>query len=152
MEELKNLKKLGFSLPEASVPGGSYCSLNIRGTVAYVAVQFSIENGKYHFQGRFGDKLSTSDGRKAAELCVLNVLSQIQKNVGFKNVVGLNHFDLYYQATGDWDEGPVVADAASELFVAVLGEKGMHSRSIFGVERLPRNFCVGLSATFTVVR
>ena len=65
-------------------------------------------------------------------------------------MVGLNHFDAYFQSGEDWDDSPLVVNGASDLFVKVLGDKGIHSRAIFGVDRLPRNFSVGLTASFTI--
>ena len=84
------------------------------------------------------------------ELCALNVLAQVDKNIGFDKVVGLNHIDVYFQSGENWDDSPMVANGASDLFVKVLEEKGKHSRAIFGVQKLPRNFSVGLTATFTL--
>jgi enamine deaminase RidA (YjgF/YER057c/UK114 family) len=148
----KNLAELGLVLPKASTPGGNYVSVNIRENIAYVAIQFPILNEKYLHQGRLGKEIPTFQGYKAMELCALNVLAQIDKTVGFDNIIGLNHIDAYYQSGKDWDEAPQVVDGASDLFVKVLEDKGKHSRSIFGVDKLPRNFSVGLTASFTVVK
>lgn len=147
---LENLKKLGLSLPTPSSPGGAYTSVNIRGNIAYLAIQFPIENEVFKFQGRLGADISTEEGFKAMELCALNVLAQIDAKVGFDKIEGLNHLDAYFQAAPNWDDSPLVVNGASELFVNVLGSKGQHSRAIFGVERLPRNFCVGLTCSFTL--
>ncbi|EAQ99632.1 RidA family protein [Maribacter sp. HTCC2170] len=149
---LEILKKLQLQLPKISTPGGSYVSVNIRDNIAYVAIQFPIRNGTYLYQGRLGNELSTESGIKAMELCALNVLAQIHDKVGFENVVGLNHIDVYFQATGNWDESPIVANGASDLFTKILGDKGTHSRTIFGVDKLPRNFGVGLTTTFTLIK
>ncbi|MDN5203504.1 RidA family protein [Fulvivirgaceae bacterium BMA10] len=146
------LKEFGLELPEISTPGGSYVSVNIRVNIAYVAIQFPIRNGEYFYQGRLGDDISTEDGLKAMELCALNVLAQINDKVGFDNVVGLNHLDAYFQAYGSWDDSPEVVNGASDLFQKVLEEKGIHTRAIFGVEKLPRNFSVGLTSSFTIVK
>lgn len=145
-----NLDKFGYKLPDISTPGGSYVSVNIRENIAYIAIQFPILNEKFKYQGRLGDELSTDDGYKAMELCALNVLAQVDKKIGFDKVVGLNHFDAYFQSGGNWDESPYVVNGASDLFVKILEDKGNHSRAIFGVDRLPRNFSVGLTATFTI--
>lgn len=145
-----NLAKLGLELPNVSTPGGNYVSVNIRENIAYVAVQFPILNEKFLFQGRLGNEISTEQGYKAMELCALNVLAQIESKVGFESIVGLNHIDAYFQSSENWDESPMVVNGASDLFVKVLGEKGRHSRSILGVEKLPRNFSVGLTASFTI--
>lgn len=145
-----NLKELGLKLPDASTPGGSYVSVNIRENIAYIAIQFPILNDEFKYQGRLGNEISTEDGFKAMELCALNVLAQVDKKIGFDNIVGLNHIDAYFQSGADWDDSPIVVNGASDLFVKVLEEKGKHSRAIFGVEKLPRNFSVGLTTSFTL--
>lgn len=146
----EKLEQLGLSLPEPPKPGGNYVSVNIRGQIAYLAIQFPFKNGQTYYQGKLGGVISIEDGYKAMELCALNVLAQINKHVGFDRVLGLNHFDAYYQAETDFDSAPKVVNGASDLFVNVLGEKGMHSRAIFGVAKLSRNFCVGLTSSFTL--
>ena len=150
MNPKENLKSLGLTLPEVSKPGGSYVSVNIRENIAYVAIQFPILNDAFKFQGRLGNEISTEDGYKAMELCALNVLSQIDKKIGFDNLVGLNHMDAYFQSGTNWDDSPIVVNGASDLFVKILGDKGQHSRAIFGVDKLPRNFSVGLTTSFTL--
>lgn len=150
MTAKEKIDKLGYTLPNVSTPGGSYVSVNIRENIAYIAIQFPIVNEEYLYQGRLGEELNTEDGYKAMEICALNVLAQIQNKIGFDKIVGLNHIDAYFQAGKNWDDSPKVVNGASDLFVKVLEDKGQHSRAIFGVERLPRNFSVGLTASFTI--
>ena len=150
MSPHQQLLQLGLRLPVASAPGGSYNSVNVRGSIAYVAIQFPIFDGNYRYLGRLGATVSTEAGRSAMQLCALNVLAQIDAKVGFEQVLGLNHIDAYYQAAPEWDSAPLVVDGASDLFVSVLEDRGRHTRAIFGVERLPRNFSVGLTASFTL--
>lgn len=151
MKPKENLKKLNLELPEISTPGGSYVSVNIRENMAYIAIQFPIWNEEYLYQGRLGNEVTTEQGYKAMELCALNVLAQVENKVGFDKIVGLNHIDAYFQSGENWDDSPIIANGASDLFVKVLEEKGIHSRAIFGVEKLPRNFSVGITATFTII-
>jgi len=146
----QQLDKLGLTLPEAPKPGGNYLSVNIRGNIAYIAIQLPKLGDNWIYKGRIGDELTTEDGYKAMQLCGLNVLAHINKSIGFENVVGLNHIDAYYQAGEDWDDAPKIVDGASDLFVNVLGEKGRHSRAIFGVHKLPRNFSVGVTCSLTI--
>jgi len=150
MNVKEKLKELGLELPKVSSPGGNYISVNIRAKIAYIAIQFPIENDTYLYQGRLGEGISTEEGYKAFELCALNVLAQIETKIGVDNIIGINHIDAYFQSGKDWDESPIIVNGASDLFVKVLGEKGKHSRAIFGVEKLPRNFSVGLTTTLTL--
>ncbi|PRD54655.1 RidA family protein [Sphingobacterium gobiense] len=150
MDILKKLKELDLELPTPTTPGGNYVSFNIRKDIAYIAIQFPIWNNKAVYQGKLGEELSTDDGYKALGICALNVLSQITAHSSIDQFIGINHLDIYFQATAEWDEAPQLADGASDLFVRVLADRGQHSRAIFGVERLPKNFCVGLTATCTI--
>ncbi|WP_247237873.1 RidA family protein [Telluribacter sp. SYSU D00476] len=147
----ERLQALGIPLTDLPRPGGSYVSVNVRGAIAYVAIQFPIRGEEYQFRGRLGQEITTDEGYKAAALAAANAIAQVESYVGLYRVLGLNHVDIYYQSSEEWDEGPQVANGASDLFLRVLGEKGQHSRSIFGVHKLPRNFCVGISCTFTLL-
>lgn len=150
MNTLEKIKSLGYELPAPAKPAGNYVAVNIREGIAYVAIQFPKKNGELLFKGRIGKELTTEEGYKAMELCALNVLSQIEAAVGLDNILGLNHMDAYYQAYGSWDEAPKLVDGASDLFTNVLADRGIHSRAIFGVERLSKNFSVGITCTFTL--
>ena len=150
MTIIEKLKEMKLTLPNTSTPGGNYVSVNIRGTIVYVAIQFPIINEEYFYQGRLGNSLTTNDGYKAMQLCALNVLSQVEAKVGFEKILGLNHIDAYFQAGKEWDDSPIIVNGASDLFTEVLGKKGTHSRSILGVDKLPRDFSVGLTASFTL--
>jgi hypothetical protein len=147
----EKLNELGLKLPNITSPGGNYVSVNVRQNIAYVAIQLPKFNDQFLYQGRLGVELTTEDGYKAMQLCAINVLHHIDKKIGFDKVVGLNHLDAYYRSGGDWEESPKVVNGASDLFVNILGDKGIHSRAIFGVDKLPRNFSVGLTASFTIL-
>ena len=144
------LKEMGIKLPEVSKPGGSYNSVNIRNSIAYVAIQFPILNGEFKYLGRLGQELSAKDGYEAMKLSALNVIAQINEKVAFETVIGLNHLDAYYQSSETWDEGPNIVNGASDFFLEVLGERGAHSRSIFGVHKLPGNLSVGITTSFSL--
>lgn len=146
----EKLKALNLELPSVSTPGGAYVSVNMRGNIAYVAIQFPIINEALHYRGRLGETLTTDDGYKAMQMCALNVIAQIEEKVGFNNIEGLNHLDAYYQSYGDWNDAPKVVNGASDLFINLLEDKGTHSRAIFGVDKLYGNLSVGLTCTFTL--
>lgn len=150
MNIIDNIKLAGLQLPELSTPGGSYSSVNIRGAIAYVAIQFPILNEEFLYQGKLGNELSTEDGYEAFKLCALNVIAQIHGKIGFDSVIGLNHMDAYYVANNNWDDAPIAVNGASDLFNQILVEAGTHSRAILGLDNLPRNFCAGIVTSFTI--
>lgn len=146
----EKVKEAGLFLPIISKPGGNYVSLNIRGNIAYIAIQFPKNGDNWNYKGRIGKDLTSEEGYKAMQLCALNVLAHIEKSISVDRLVGINHVDAYYQASEEWDDAPKLVDGASDLFVKILGDKGIHSRAIFGVEKLPRNFSVGITCTLTL--
>lgn len=146
----EKLRSLGVVFGAAPQPGGSYVAVNIRGNIAYVAIQLPIRDNQFFFLGRLGNEVTTEQGYEAAKMAATNVLLQIDKFVGYDRIVGLNHADIYYQVSGTWDEGPRVANGASDLFLQVLGDRGQHTRAIFGVDRLPKNHSIALTTSFTI--
>jgi len=146
----EKLSNLGITLGTPPKPGGSYVAVNVRQNTAFVAIQFPIQDDKFFFQGRLGEQVSTEQGYEAARMSAANVLKQINSHVGFERIVGLNHIDVYYQAGDNWDDGPKVANGASDLFLLALGERGQHTRAIMGVHKLPRSHSVAIVASFSV--
>lgn len=152
LEEIKsNLLLKGITDRNVPNPGGSYVAVNVRGNIAYVAIQFPIDQGILHYAGKLGKEVTTIEGYQAARIAAMNILGQIEKHLGFEKIEGLNHLDIYYAADGEWNESPTIADGASDLFLEVLGDKGRHTRALFGVERLPGFACVGVTGAFTVL-
>ena len=149
-DPLVRLAELGLSLPEPPEPGGTYESVRVIGGIAYVAAQFPFADGELAFRGRLGRELTTQDGYRAAELCALNVLAQIDKYVGFDHVLGLNRFEAYMLTVDGWDDFPKVLDGASRVFLDALDDAGRHARALFGVERLPLGAPIELTASFTL--
>ena len=70
--------------------------------------------------------------------------------VGFEAILGLNQIEALMQTAAGWDEFPRVLDGVSKLFLDALGETGKHARALAGVERLPLNAPITLTATFTL--
>jgi enamine deaminase RidA (YjgF/YER057c/UK114 family) len=75
----------------------------------------------------------------------------MHKYVGLDAILGLNRIEALLQTVDGWDEFPKVLDGASQLFLDVLGDAGRHARALAGVERLPLNAPLTLTATFTLV-
>lgn len=144
------LSERGLSLPDPPAPGGAYEPVRVLGTTAYVAAQFPFADGRLAFRGRLGRELTTGDGYRAAELCALNVLAQVDRHVGFERVLGLGRIEAYMQTAEGWDEFPAVLDGASRLFLHAMGDAGRHARALFGVERLPIDAPIEMTALFVL--
>ena len=150
MNILNKISSLNIDFESLPKPGGSYVAVNTRGNIAYVAIQFPIINGQLQHAGCLGVQISIEQGYEAAGICARNIIGQIQKFIGFDNIEGLNHLDIYFHNTENWTGGPKVADGASDLFKEILGEAGVHTRTIIGVHSLSRNSCIAITSSFTL--
>jgi hypothetical protein len=140
----------GIDITDLPKPGGSYVPVNIRGANGSVAIQLPISESKFFYQGTLGRDVTTEQGYEAARMCAVNVVKQIVTYVSDEQFAGINHLQIFYRCAEDWDEGPRVADGASDFLNEIFGSRGTHTRSIYAVFKLPRNFCVGVNANFTV--
>jgi enamine deaminase RidA (YjgF/YER057c/UK114 family) len=93
------------------------------------------------FVGRLGREYNVEQGREAARLAALNVLSAARNHLGSLNkVTRVVRLVAYLATEGDFLAQPKVADAASELLREVFGEDKLPVRMILGVASLPLGY------------
>lgn len=139
------LAGLGLELPSAPKPAGHYAATVRAGNLLFVSGQFSMENGAWRYVGRVGAELSEADGYAAARLAALNVLAQLGAALGgFERLEQLVRVEGHVASAPGWNNAPNVLDGASDLFVAVLGERGRHTRTALTPASLPLNLAVEL--------
>lgn len=145
------LAALGLTLPTAPSPVGNYQRAIVHGGVGYLSGQLPLRDGRPLFTGRVGDTLTEEEGRKAAELTALNVLAQLKLFLGsWDPLVTLLRVDGFVVSAPGFSRLAPVLDGASDLFVAVLRERGAHVRSAVGVQQLPLDAPVELVVNFAV--
>ncbi|MDP3762388.1 MAG: RidA family protein [Ramlibacter sp.] len=132
-------------------PLGAYAAVILRGETGFVSGQFPILQGKMMWTGRLGLELNEDEGRQAARLAASNVLGQIRQALPEHwDRVSLARLDGYIASAPGYPRLPGVLDAASELFLKVLQERGRHSRVLVPVSYLPGDAAVELAVTFHV--
>ena len=130
-------------------PVGSYERGVVRNGIGFLSGQFPLRDGLLLHTGRVGCELTEAQGVEAAEQAALNVLAQISRLLGgFNPLEGLLRLDGYVASADNFLRQPAVLDAASTLFLRVLGERGGHARSAFAVSRLPLDAPVELVVTW----
>ena len=138
------LSSRGINLSSEIAPMGSYCPVVISGNIAYVSGQIPIENiaqtKEVKYKGKVGKDITIEEGKKAAELCVINCLIQLKSALGdlerIKKIVRLSGF---VNCDASFMEHAAVVNGASDFLVQVFGEAGKHARSAVGVISLPKN-------------
>lgn len=148
----KKLQELGIALQEPRAPMANYVPFVRTGDLLHVSGQICLDSdGKLVAKGRLGDGVSVEDGQKAARVCAINLLAQVKAALGgldrVKRVVRLGGF---INSAAGFTEGPKVMNGASDLMVAVFGDKGKHARSTVGVAALPADAAVEVEGLFEV--
>jgi enamine deaminase RidA (YjgF/YER057c/UK114 family) len=101
--------------------------------------------------GKVGSEVTEQEAYVAARAVALQILASIKGLVGdldaVKRVIRLH--GMVNSAPG-FERQFAVIDGASDLFLALWGEHGSHTRSAVGVFELPRGFPVEVEAVFAV--
>jgi enamine deaminase RidA (YjgF/YER057c/UK114 family) len=148
----KKLAELGIVLPTPATPVANYIPFVRVGALLFVSGQICLDaSGKLVAKGKLGDGVSVEDGQKAARACAINVLAQVKAALGdldkVKQVARLGGF---INSSPSFLEGPKVMNGASDLMVAVLGDKGRHARTTVGVAVLPADAAVEVEGIFEI--
>ena len=137
------LAELGHELPPPPEPIGSYLPVTRSGNIMWMAGVGSRLSTGEHISGKLGSDLTVEQGYDAARWAALNLLARMKAELGdldrvtrILKVVGMVNSDPAFT------EQAAVVDGASDLFVALYGERGRHARSAPGMAVLPGNTAV----------
>lgn len=144
------LKALGLVLPEAKAPIGAYVPFLHLGAQLFISGQLPISAGKI-IEGKVGAGLDLGEAQAAARACAINILAQAKAALrDLDRIVQLLRLNGFVNATPDFPDHPKVLNAASELMVEILDNKGLHTRIAVGCASLPLNAAVEIDAIFAV--
>lgn len=144
------LADLGLALPEPAVPVAAYVPVVVAGGFAHVSGQLPFVDGELVL-GRLGENVSLEQGIVAAQACGVMILAQLKAALGtLARVERIVKLGVFINSTANFTDQPQVANGASELMAAVLGEAGRHARSAVGVSVLPLGVAVEIDAIAAV--
>ena len=137
------LAELGYELPPPPDPAGNYLPLTRSGNIMWLAgVGSRLATGE-RISGKLGADLTVEQGQEAARWAALNLLSRMKAELG-----DLDRVTRILKVVGMVNSAPsftgqaAVVDGASDLFIALYGERGNHARSAPGMAALPGNIAV----------
>ena len=151
----ERLKALGLTLPKAAAPVANYVPFVRTGNLVIISGQICFgPDGKLAdaHTGKLGAEVSNEAGIEAAKLCALNVLAQVEAAVGDldRGVVQCVRLGGFINAVPSFAALAPIMNGASDLMVAVLGDRGRHARATVGVAELPLDAAVEVEAMFEV--
>ncbi|HXG13040.1 MAG TPA: RidA family protein [Gemmataceae bacterium] len=147
------IQELHLTLPPPPKPVAKYKTAVLAGNLLYVSGHGPAKlDAKSPVVGRVGADLTLEQGKEAARLVGLNILSTVRNTLGSLDKVKRLVKTLgMVNCTPDFKDHPQVINGFSELMADVFGEDaGVGARSAVGMGSLPGNIPVEVECIFEV--
>lgn len=138
----ETLAQMGLALP-ARRSAGSYVGAVKSGDLVFVSGAGPTKSDGSLVTGKVGSDVTIDEAQEAAKLCALSCLSALQEELG-----DLDRITRVVKLLGFVNSAPgfvqqhIVMNGASDLLIALFGERGRHARSSVGMAELPMNIAV----------
>ncbi len=137
-----NLAKLGITLPVMPAPIANYVRFKQVGDLVFLSGQGPRKPDGSNHTGKVGRDVTWEQAYEHAKLTGIGLLSAMKEAAGSLDRVEVVKVLGMVNATPEFGDHPKVINGCSDLFVAVLGDKGRHARSAVGMGSLPGNITV----------
>jgi enamine deaminase RidA (YjgF/YER057c/UK114 family) len=145
---LARLQELGLELPPVPIPVAAYVPVVLAGSLAFVAGQVPMADGRVMHPGHLGVDVSIEDGAAASAQAALQALSALRAALGsFDRLRRIVQVTVFVGSASDFIEHPKVANGASERLIEVFGDDGKHARAAVGMSSLPLGASVEVQLT-----
>ncbi len=150
----EQLAKLNLTFPKPAKPVASYIpavSVGPASRLVFIAGQVPFRDGSLIAAGTVPNAVTLEQAQECARQCVLNGLAALEAEIGdlakIRRVVRLG---VFVACEHGFTEHSKVANGASDLLVALLGEAGKHVRAAVGAPSLPLGAPVEVEFIFEV--
>ena len=146
------LKEMGITLTAPPTPVANYVTAVRTGNLIFLSGHGPQKADGTNITGKVGADLSIEEGKEAARVTALGLLSSLKSEIG-----NLNHVKRIVKVHGmvnavpDFTQHPQVINGCSDLLVEIFGEKiGKHARAAVGMGSLPSNIAVEIEMVVEV--
>lgn len=132
------LAELGIKLPVSSPPVANYLPAVRSGNWLFLSGLGPCGEMAPDMLGKLGAERSVEEGYRAARRTAVCLIAVLKAEAGdLKKVHRIVRVFGMVNATPDFTQHPQVINGASDLLVAVFGERGRHARAAVGMASLP---------------
>ena len=143
MQVEARLKEMGVKLPPAIKPVANYVPAVRTGNLIFLSGHGPFNEEGSLIIGKVGSELTVEQGYEAARRVAIGLLGSLKTEIGdLENVKRVVKLLGLVNCTPDFADQPKVINGASDLLVAVFGDRGKHARSAVGTNALPMNIAV----------
>lgn len=151
MSIYEKLKELEIVLPPLTPPVAAFVPYVQTGKLVFISGHIARKNGK-PWVGKVGSEVTREEAKQGARAVAIDLLAVLHAATGdlnkIKRIVKLL---VLVNSDPSFMEPHYVANGASELFLDLFGESGLHARSAIGVAQLPLGACVEVEMIAEVV-
>ena len=134
----ERLRTLGIELPPPPAPAGTYASVVVVGSSAWVSGQIVREQGAVVHPGLVGREVTPEAAKELARRATLQALAALHAALGsLDRVRRIVKVTVYVASAPGFDRQHEVANGATDLLVEIFGDEGRPARSAVGVAALP---------------
>jgi enamine deaminase RidA (YjgF/YER057c/UK114 family) len=151
MSAERKLAELGLTLPSLPKPVGNYVPFKRAGDLIFLSGQGPRRADGSTITGKVGKDVTVEEAYEHAKLIGLGLLAAAKQAAGDLDKVEVLKVLGMVNAVPEFKDQPKVINGCSDLFVAVLGERGRHARSAVGMGSLPNQITVEIEAIMRVV-
>jgi enamine deaminase RidA (YjgF/YER057c/UK114 family) len=144
------LASMNLVLPEIPKPLANYVPFKISGNTLYLSGQGPRRNDGTLFTGKVGKDVTAEQAYEHAKLVGLGLLAAAKAAAGSLDKIEVLKVLGMVNAVPEFADHPKVINGCSDLFVAVLGDRGRHARSAVGMGSLPGNISVEIEAILRI--
>ncbi|MBD23354.1 MAG: hypothetical protein CL572_06835 [Alphaproteobacteria bacterium] len=124
--------------------------------LVFISGQLPIKEKTLLHTGKVGKNISIVETKKSLEIATYNLLWTLSDAIDeYKNVKNTKCINLkgYLNCINNFDEHSLLFNTASDIIIEILGvENGSHSRSVIGVNSLPKNSPVEIDGVFSLIK
>ncbi len=147
----EKLQSMGLTLPPVPTPVGNYVPYKRDGNTIYLSGQGPRRPDGTFIAGKVGRDVTIEQAYEHAKIVGLQLLAAARAAAGDLSKVEVLKVLGMVNAVPDFGDQPKVINGCSDLFVAVLGDRGRHARSAVGMGSLPNQISVEIEAVMRVV-
>ena len=151
MSAEQKLAELKLTLPQLPKPIGNYVPFKRAGDLIFLSGQGPRRSDGTPITGKVGKDVTVEEAYEHAKLIGLGLLAAAKQAAGDLDKVEVLKVLGMVNAVPEFKDQPKVINGCSDLFVAVLGERGRHARSAVGMGSLPNQITVEIEAVMRVV-
>ncbi len=134
----QRLVDLGIELRPPAPPVANFVHSVRTGNLVFLAGHGPQRADGSWVTGKIGKDMTIEEGRDAARLTAINLLSTLKAEIGNLNrVKRIVKVHGMVNSTDTFTDQPKVMNGCSDLLVEVFGDRGRHARAAVGMMQLP---------------